>query len=158
MSERIDREHVLAALRSRGARSMHFMEVLEQLDLDKGRRDDVLDVLLELTGLGLAKELPGRRFKLAVGPRTAKRRAARAAPREEAAPDGGEDVDEARGWLTLTKRGFAFVAAEDGGPDVFIPPTGLGHALHGDRVRVQTRPSSRGQGGKGASSRCSAAV
>ncbi|MFO0694840.1 MAG: VacB/RNase II family 3'-5' exoribonuclease [Polyangiales bacterium] len=52
-----------------------------------------------------------------------------------------------RGVLTLHPRGFAFVAADDGGPDVFVPEPYVGAALHGDRVEVDARPSARGREG-----------
>jgi cold shock CspA family protein len=47
-----------------------------------------------------------------------------------------------------TPRGFAFVAAEDGGPDVFIPAEGVGPALHGDRVEIVVRRSPKGREGR----------
>ncbi|MCB9656401.1 MAG: ribonuclease R [Sandaracinaceae bacterium] len=52
------------------------------------------------------------------------------------------------GYLTVTPRGFGFVAAEDGGPDVFVAPTAMGAALHGDKVEVVTQPSPKGREGQ----------
>jgi ribonuclease R len=51
------------------------------------------------------------------------------------------------GYLTVTPRAFGFVAAEDGGPDVFIGPTSMGPALHGDKVEVVAQPSPKGREG-----------
>ena len=51
------------------------------------------------------------------------------------------------GYLTVTPRAFGFVAAEDGGPDVFIGPTSMGAALHGDKVEVVAQPSAKGREG-----------
>src|SRR5690606_27839619 len=52
------------------------------------------------------------------------------------------------GYISVHPRGFAFVAAEDGGPDVFVPAPHLGAALHGDRVEVIAKPSTRGREGE----------
>jgi ribonuclease R len=51
------------------------------------------------------------------------------------------------GYLTVTPRAFGFVAAEDGGPDVFVGPTSMGAALHGDKVEVVAQPSAKGREG-----------
>ena len=58
------------------------------------------------------------------------------------------DHDETVGTLTMTTKGFGFVSTEGEAADVFIPPSSLGGALHGDRVRVRTRPSAKGQEGE----------
>jgi len=49
-------------------------------------------------------------------------------------PPPGEHL--VRGRLSVHHRGFGFVTPEDGGPDIFIPPAGLGLALSGDHVEV----------------------
>jgi cold shock CspA family protein len=51
---------------------------------------------------------------------------------------------EVVGRISVNARGFGFVAPEDAGPDVFIPPPALGNALHGDKVRVRVFPSPKG--------------
>ncbi|MGF1469506.1 MAG: hypothetical protein ACFCGT_25575, partial [Sandaracinaceae bacterium] len=86
MSESIGREEVLAVLSSRAPRAMHLMEVVQRLGVDKARRDDVLDVLEELSGRGLGTQMPGQRFRLG----------ARRAARGPAPPDrsrSGADAD-----------------------------------------------------------------
>jgi ribonuclease R len=52
------------------------------------------------------------------------------------------------GRLNVNARGFGFVAPEDKGPDIFIPPPALGSALHGDKVRVRVFPSPKGFDGQ----------
>ncbi|MBX3272262.1 MAG: ribonuclease R [Sandaracinaceae bacterium] len=136
MTHDIGRDAVLAVLADRGPRAMHLMEVLAQLGLETHQRDALRDVLDELTGLGMAQEMPGSRFRVARRARGDEPRAAR--------PD---EVD-VTGWLTLHPRGFGFVAAEDGGPDVFVAGSALGNALHRDRVRVRARPSAKGREGE----------
>ncbi len=137
----IGRESVLAALRERAPRAMHLMEIVAALRVGKQQRDDVLDVLDELTGLGMATEMPGNRFRLS----KRRPRGGPDAPPEARAPQPGTEV---MGWMTLHPRGFAFVAAEDGGGDVFIPPSALNGAMHRDRVRVNARPSPKGREGE----------
>ncbi len=72
--------------------------------------------------------------------------------RNSEAPAGAQRSSGAssivQGVLTMTPRGFGFVAAEDGGPDIFIPPPSVGPAMHGDRVEVSTRPSPKGREGE----------
>lgn len=139
-SSTIGREAVLKALQERAPRAMHLMEVVTALHLPKSSRDDVRDVLEQLKGLGMAREMPGNRFRLDKRPpRSAP------APRPASEPPPG---DELTGWISRHPRGFAFVAAEDGGPDVFVPGAFVGHAMHGDRVRVRARPSAKGREGE----------
>lgn len=48
----------------------------------------------------------------------------------------------------MNRRGFGFVTPSVGGEDVFIPPSGIGGAMHGDRVRVHYWPSPKGLEGE----------
>ena len=51
------------------------------------------------------------------------------------------------GRVQGTRKGFAFLLAEDGGEDVFLPQDALRGAMHGDRVLVRTfAPNRRGKG------------
>ncbi|RLB49397.1 MAG: ribonuclease R [Deltaproteobacteria bacterium] len=137
MTSRIDKDAVLSVLRDRAPRGVHHGEVLGALDAPKKDRDYVLDLLEDLVEHGLAKQMPGRRF------RAVKQTPIRVAP-TRGRRSGGETVD---GRLTMHRNGFAFVAADDGGPDIFIPPPSVGAAFHGDRVRVSARPSPKGREG-----------
>src|SRR5688500_8467976 len=114
----IGREAVLKALQERAPRSMHLMEVVGALELPKTRKSDVLDVLEELKELGMAREMPGHRFRLNDRPPPR--------PRKLAPAPEKQGCDVISGWLTKHPRGFAFVAAEDGGPDVFVPGLAIG--------------------------------
>ncbi len=139
----IGRDSVLKALRTRAPRAMHLMEVVTALEVPKSRRDEVRDVLEELRGLSMVKEMPGNRFRLGEKPKKA------APPPPEAKASGTRDGDGGvSGWLTIHPRGFGFVAVEDGGPDVFVPGSKLKHAMHGDRVRVHAQPSTKGRDGE----------
>ncbi|MDQ3033207.1 MAG: VacB/RNase II family 3'-5' exoribonuclease [Myxococcota bacterium] len=164
----IGREQVLAALKAGGGKSLHVMEVVQILDAPKTAKDEVRDLLQELKELGLAKELPGNRFRVGPGRRQAAPppppafdRSARGRDRDgdragrDARGDAGVDRDRPRpsgasvsGWLNITPRGFAFVTADDGGPDVFVSGRSLGNAMHGDRVEVAARRSPQGREGE----------
>ncbi|MCB9615525.1 MAG: VacB/RNase II family 3'-5' exoribonuclease [Sandaracinus sp.] len=130
----IDRESLLGVLRDAAPRALHVGEICQRLELPKGARDAALDALDELVTLGLIGEMPGNRF-----------RARRQAPAVSTLAPATAGV--VSGVLHMTPRGFGFVGAEDGGPDVFVPPDSVGPALHGDRVEVAARPSAKGREG-----------
>ncbi len=129
------------ALRERAPRAMHIMEITGQIGLPKSRKEAVAHVLDQLIELGMVREMPGRRFRL-MG--TGRKQRGGTFEAQRPVPVG----QRLEGYVTVHPRGFAFVAAEDGGPDVFLPPHALGAALHGDRVEVVTRPSPRGREGE----------
>src|SRR5690606_4715433 len=116
-----------------------LIEIIGGMGLPKGRKEAVVHTLDQLIELGMVRKLPGRRFRLQQSGATETRRPRAEAPRSM---PSGQRVE---GYISSHPRGFAFVAAEDGGPDVFIPPPGMGAAMHGDRVEVMARPSSRGR-------------
>ena len=66
---KIGRNSVLKALRERAPKAMHLMEVVASLKVPKSRRDEVRDVLDELRGLGMVKEMPGYRFRMGEKPK-----------------------------------------------------------------------------------------
>jgi exoribonuclease R len=47
-----------------------------------------------------------------------------------------QEANMIAGRLSVHHRGFGFVTTEDGQPDVFIPPSGIGLALSGDLVEI----------------------
>lgn len=133
----IDPQAVLEALndasgkrgdRNKPPRGVHLAELGSRLGVGRDRRGAILTALDQLVEEERVRELPGRRFRLTTS----------------ATPTAGSVVE---GYLFVHARGFGFVTAEDGGPDVFIPPDGLGPALHGDRVEVSARRSARGREG-----------
>jgi ribonuclease R len=151
MDRELNQELVLAALRERAPRAVHVGELAQRLDA-KDRRADIEEMLALLAEDGLVKELPGGRFRVTDKrpPRPAAPPARPARPTRTTLRPGGApfDADETVGVLSMTGRGFGFVATEGGGGDVFVPHTSLGGALHGDRVRVRTRPSAKGREGE----------
>jgi len=130
----ISRGPVYDALRAHGPRALHLAEICGRLDVAKSRRDEVLDILDELIGLGLVREMPGLRFRAIKG--------------KDQPRGAGPSPREVVGRLTVVPRGFGFIATERGGPDVFVRAEHLAGALHGDRVRALARPSAKGFDGE----------
>ncbi|MFO0685323.1 MAG: VacB/RNase II family 3'-5' exoribonuclease [Sandaracinus sp.] len=149
-STHVRQNQVLAALRAAGSRSLHLMEVVQGLGAPKSAKAEVRAALEHLVELGFAKELPGNRFKAdkpkpkAAPPPPAVTSTRKKRPIDRSVPESGRLA----GWLTMTTRGFGFVTADDGGADVFVAPSLLGGALHGDRVELDVRPSEKGREGR----------
>src|SRR5690606_36547236 len=117
---RVDQEAVLHVLRDRAPRAVHLIEIIGGMGLPKGRKEAVVHMLDQLIELGMVRKLPGRRFRLQPSATGRSRR-----PEPPRALPTGQRVE---GYITSHPRGFAFVAAEDGGPDVFVPPGAMGAA------------------------------
>jgi len=106
------RSDILHSLRAEG-RGLHISELGERLSVRPASRRRLRELLEQLVLDGTLSALPGDRFGVPVRQRL----------------DGWE------GALSVNPRGFAFVNAA-GREDVFIPPSGIGAALHGDTVEV----------------------
>jgi ribonuclease R len=91
---------------------MNIAEVAERLGLSGGSRRRLREVLEQLVLDGTLVALPGERFRAA-----------------------SKALESWEGLLSVHPRGFAFVNAA-GKEDVFVPPPGIGAALHGDTVRI----------------------
>ena len=166
----VSRAQVVEALSERAPRAIHVGEICKRLGVDPKDRAIVQDILDSLTLEGYVREMPGLRFRLEK--KLKKAALAAPAPRPQAHDDGAHDEDGGdddeptprapaagaqragrsrdgvAGRLTMNARGFGFVAAEDGGGDIFIPPTGLSTAMHGDRVLVSPQRSPKGREGQ----------
>ncbi len=144
-----NRTAVLKALKSHGSRATHLGEICSKLNVPRSEREEVLRVLLLLVDEGLAREMPGLRFR-AIDKKAGTRKQDR--PRKHPAKSGDKAeyarVTAVEGELIMTPRGFGFVSTDDEGSDVFIPPDATGPALHGDRVQVRARPSPKGREGR----------
>lgn len=106
------RSDILHSLREEG-RALHVSELGERLQVRPASRRRLRDLLEQLVIDGTLNALPGDRFRVAEA----------------------RDLEHWDGLLSVHPRGFAFVNAA-GREDVFVPPTGIGAALHGDTVEV----------------------
>ncbi len=76
-------------------------------------------------------------------------RPARPAPAERSDRPANADPavgTEVTGIISIHLRGFGFLTAAAGGPDLFVPPSMTGGALSGDRVHAVRIPDPRGRG------------
>lgn len=140
----ISREAILAALRERAPRAMHLAEICKSVGVAPTEREPVLDVLDQLSSVGVVQQMPGHRFRLRRKKRRAPDPEVAAPPRASASSPPGR----VQGRLSMSRRGFGFVVVGDGGSDVFVPPDRLGGAMHGDQVTARTWPSPKGREGE----------
>ncbi|MEY2933299.1 MAG: ribonuclease, partial [Pseudomonadota bacterium] len=89
-------------------------EVTKGLKLAAASRRRIRDLLAQLVLEGKLRVGQGDRFRM---------------------PAAGRDLGSWEGVLSVHPRGFGFVNA-GGKEDVFLPPSGIGAALHGDTVRI----------------------
>ncbi|HZU85534.1 MAG TPA: ribonuclease R [Polyangiaceae bacterium] len=103
------------------SRPLHAREIAARLRVSEVDYLGLQRLLDDLSLEGVLAARPGQRFRLSRGTTSG-----RGAERE--------------GLLTVHPRGFGFVASlTASGDDVFIAPTAMGGAMHGDRVRVRVR-------------------
>ena len=146
-------QRILGLLRAH-SRSLHAGELRSLLLLDKSEHKALTEQLARMAEAGLVTELPGGKFRAPRHPQRspAPERTSDAPPREDEAPGRHTrkrgKTDLRMGRLIMHPRGFGFVATEEPGPDVFIPPPALGNAMHGDRVQVRVFPSPKGLDGQ----------
>lgn len=100
---------------------MRVRDLALRLGLSRDERGELRDRLRALVLAGRLENVRGNRYVLAT--------------------QGGA----ATGTLTVTPRGYGFVAVEGGGDDVYVHGSNLGTAMHRDRVRVRVRPGTRGR-------------
>ncbi|HEU4577553.1 MAG TPA: VacB/RNase II family 3'-5' exoribonuclease [Polyangiaceae bacterium] len=94
--------------------ALDVAEITRGLELGAASRRKIKDLLAQLVLEGKLRSVQGDRYRV---------------------PFGARDLGSWEGLLSVHPRGFAFVNAS-GQEDVFIPPSGIGAALHGDTVRV----------------------
>ncbi|MCB9538719.1 MAG: ribonuclease R [Myxococcales bacterium] len=101
--------------------TVHLRDLLRQLGLPRTDRDALRDRVDALVERGDLERHRGRRYGRP--------------------PPSGELV----GTLTLTGRGFGFVAVEGLVDDVYVDARDLGPAMHRDRVRLRLQSDGRGR-------------
>ncbi|MEI8256692.1 MAG: VacB/RNase II family 3'-5' exoribonuclease, partial [Deltaproteobacteria bacterium] len=119
-----DDAEILAVFEDTARRPLHVTDIAERLGLPITDRHSLGQVLDAMSQRGLLSPLTGSRYRL---PKTG--------------------VDELLGRFTQNPRGFGFVNADDAGPDVYIPGTGIAGAMHGDRVAMRAHQGPNGREG-----------
>lgn len=142
--KRIHSESVLEVLEERAPRALPLGEIAARLGIPKSKTEQLSKMLDRLAERGKVREMPGRRYRFE-----------EKAPPRRSQPSGGTQSSRGgalpppriTGRIMMSPRGFGFVPANDGGPDIFIPHPHLGPALHGDLVEVEVFPSEKGREG-----------
>lgn len=155
MNEQIpDKDEILGVLQGHAPRAMHVGELCGRLKVPRSARDAVVKQLLLLAEDHLVGEMPGLRFRALDKPNAKKRGRKKQKETRGRGRRAQERLVEAaslspilEGRLTMTRQGYGFVNVYDGNPDIFIPPDGVGPALHGDQVQVRAKPSPKGREG-----------
>src|SRR5690606_6728822 len=115
---------IVACLKEVG-KPLHAGGIAKRLQVPKHDFDALLDQLRTLEDKGQIDSAGRNRF------RSAKARA-------ESGRRGGPRRESWQGVLTVSARGFGFVAAADK-TDVYVPGPAMGGALHGDTVEVEVQ-------------------
>ena len=156
MTEQIpEKDEILRVLQAHAPRAMHVGELCGRLKVSRAAKDEVVRQLLLLAEDSLVGEMPGLRFRALAASENKKRgrekqKSTRGRGRraQERLAEAAAMAPMLEGRLAITRHGYGFVNVYDGNPDVFIPPDGVGPALHGDQVQVRARPSSKGREGR----------
>ncbi|MEM7435146.1 MAG: hypothetical protein AAF436_08340, partial [Myxococcota bacterium] len=150
-----DKEEILRVLQGHAPRAMHVGELCGRLKVPRSQKDAVVRQLLLLAEDNFVGEMPGLRFRALSKPNNQKRgrkkqkeTRGRGRRAEERSAETATLSPILEGKLTMTRQGYGFVNVYDGDSDVFIPPDGVGPALHGDQVQVRAKPSSKGRDGR----------
>lgn len=143
--KRIHRESVLEILEERAPRALRLGELAAHLGIPKSKTEQLARLLDRLAEKGKVREMPGRRYRFES--KAPERRAFGTYTSETRGRDGSLPAPRLTGRLMMSPRGFGFIPGSDGGPDIFIPHTHLGAALHGDLVEVEVYPSEKGREG-----------
>ncbi len=126
------RNQVLGVL-SGESHPIHAREIATRLGVEESGYPGLLRLLDDLVYRGILTARDGQKFKLS----DAERARELDAPQKRRNGERKQSGEEREGYITIAPRGFGFVSSAGAtGDDVFIPPPGLGGAMHGDKVRI----------------------
>ena len=112
---------ILARLREKGLRILSFRELIQKLGVPEREEDAFQELLDSLERRGEIVRVRGEKYSAI------------------------EFTNQVAGRITVRPEGFGFVLA-DGGPDLFVPRSGMHGAMDGDTVLArEERPRSRGR-------------
>ncbi|HEV7510954.1 MAG TPA: RNB domain-containing ribonuclease [Candidatus Acidoferrum sp.] len=131
-------------------------EIASGLHLDKSDRRSLFKILTKLKKRNAIEELPGGRYRLAK--RNPAKESSAATPQTKRGRDDRQIGDtqtksaatvlarnEIKGRLVLHHDGYGFVVPSTPVPqldgDLFIPPSGINGAMHGDQVIAKIKPA-----------------
>ena len=133
-------------------------EIARGLHLGKSDRRPLFKILTKLKKRNAIEELPGGRYRLAK--RNAAKESSAATPQTKRRDDHARAAlhtratkpaatllarDEIKGRLVLHHDGYGFVVPSTPVPqldgDLFIPPSGINGAMHGDQVIAKIKPA-----------------
>ena len=124
-------------------------EIAKGMRLRQSERRTLFKILSQLKKRSSIEELPGGRYRLAKGKSSRELQSAAVHQKPPAAPpkpptSAALARDEIKGRLVLHHDGYGFVVPSIPVPrldgDLFIPPSGIGDAMHGDQVVARIRP------------------
>jgi ribonuclease R len=129
-----------------------ILEIAKGLHIGKAEQKQLLNLVGGLKKRRAIQELPGGRYRLAGGNPAQKSKGmvdSQGSSTRSQRPEISKQ-NEAEGRLVLHQDGYGFVVLDKPIPeldgDLFIPPGGVGEAMHGDRVlaKIQKFDYSRG--------------
>lgn len=143
----LEETHILGALRA-AKHPLSLRELARELNLHGRERHELKKAVTRLVHHSQVAEVHGGRFMPVERKRVQEEK--RAAAHRPPPRPGKHDV---RGRLVAHRDGYGFVIPDRPIPgmegDVFIPPSAMGEAMHGDRVQVRLREGRGGRRGGG---------
>jgi ribonuclease R len=130
-------------------------DIARGLHLGKSDRRPLFKILTKLKKRNAIEELPGGRYRIAkrntakespAAPQTKRRPGSTQSDDTQSKPSANALArDEIRGRLVLHHDGYGFVVPSTPVPqldaDLFIPPSGINGAMHGDQVIAKIKPT-----------------
>ncbi len=148
------RQALLDLMRQPGYRPAEFHDLERLLKVDRARHRTFKRLVHTLAEEGVIERIDRRRFALpgsarpggTAGRGGARGRGAAMLPTTGRAASARPGARTVTGLLQVNPKGFAFVVADQGGRDLFIPPQGVGDWRDGDRVEaIVVKESSDGR-------------